>query len=160
MEITPSPPACTNPGPSNVAPVVVVPNATRACAELLHQDLAISQSILQRNGQSVLCETYRQLARCPFCLPGFDQHQGIFCAPAFAGSFDDPDRKCLFISMCVHQARAMLAQRAQAGLPAAQHGDVVAGVRQPPGEQRRQRACAEDQNLIGSAPFTRSIGFS
>ncbi len=63
MEMIPSPPSLTSPGPSRVAPVVVTPRATRLEPKLRVERLAVTESVLEGDGKSLIHQTFPELFR-------------------------------------------------------------------------------------------------
>ena len=105
MEIVPSPPALTSPGPSKVAPMVIVPSATRELAQFFNKNFPIAQSVLQCNCQSIICQTFFQLVCGALRLPRFDQDNRNLCASAFLWITGGSERKS-FVHVHLHQSSA------------------------------------------------------
>ena len=120
-------------------------------AKLCLQGLVIPQSVLQGQRESVGGKALCQLFCSSLCLPGFNQHDGLFETLAIAGLFDHAHVERLFPPLRIHQPRALLMKRLDAGLPAAQQGNSVPSPRQPPREQRGERARPDDQYVHGDS---------
>ena len=115
-------------------------------AQCLGQCFAVAQPVLQADGDAVRRQASGKLARRSFCLPGFDQHQGVARRAAFLRRGSYLHRVAVLMPIGFHQPHAVLAQRLQARLPGAQHGDRVPGGCQAGGKQACHGACANNKN--------------
>jgi hypothetical protein len=116
-------------------------------AQALSERFAVAESILKGHSDSIFRETFRQLARNAFRLPGFDKDQCMFYTSTFAWIVCNLDIKLIFAPIGIQHACAVFAQGVEPFFPGAEHGDVTSRLRKPRGKESRERARADDKNI-------------